>query len=390
MKKFLKVFYITILCLLILSIRVFAVYCAVSYYINPPADLSDHDTTKTTKKKKTDVKIKEIKLMTTETEEAGTLKIKLVLTSKIDTVSINIIGSGNALVYGSEKEKNIYEFNLAYSSNPLPEGEYTVSYVNLFAGKNVFSYPVTKDNKFTIKNSNTPKYDVSQDKGYMISQTQYLELENKKYEDGSIINNYDYSKLYLKNDSYELQYYEKENELKNKITGTYTKSDNKYYFDNGCKIVIKDDYVELVNPLDTSFKYYSVILFDSNKFDSIKNKIDNNLLTYLKKTKSNSNAAEIEKVVPKYINCFRYAFENDTLDEDTMTCSISYNLYVKGYNVDACNNDIKSDGTSDVNNAKYMPYLIPAGICESDHMDIGGFHSITLKDYKVLNSFSGL
>ena len=387
MKKFLKVFCITILCLLMLSIKAFEVYCVVSCYINPPADLSDRDTTKTTKKKKTDVKIKKIKLMTTETEEAGTLKIKMVLTSKIDTVSISIIGSDNALVYGSEKEKNIYEFNLAYSTNPLPEGEYTVSYVDLFAGKNVFSYPVTKDNKFTIKNSNTPKYDFSQDIGYITSRIQYLELENKKYEDVNG-NNHEHSKLYLKNDSYELQYYE-ENQLKNKITGTYTKSDNKYYFDNGCKIIIKDDYIELINPLDKSFKYYSVILFDSNKLDLIRSKIDSNLLTYIKKTQSNTKTAEIEKVVPKRVSCFRYAYENDTLDEDTMTCSISYNLYLKGYNADACNNDIKSDGTPSADSAKYLPYLVPAGTCESDHISTGGYHSITLKDYKVLNSFSG-
>ena len=230
---------------------------------------------------------------------------------------------------------------------------------------------IAKDNKCeeTKSNESTTK---------KVSVNEYTSIDGKEY-------------LKLNDDNtYELKYADTTQDQKY-ITnnGKYTKESDGYKLD-GKYIVIKEtDLIEIegIIPGDENYKENKV-LFDKTKIDSIKKSIDENVYNNVKKIgEQSASALPLEKIETNNINCFRYSFNGEKMNRSNITCGIGYKIYLKDYNEAEC----KKEESSNVTNTKYIPYMIPAGECATDHISYGIFYSLDQNNnYKTLSTFSGL
>ena len=173
--------------------------------------------------------------------------------------------------------------------------------------------------------------------------------------------------------------------------GSYKKeNDNSYSLDNGSKVEIKDNYIEITKLETENFKFVNAVLFDKNKLTDIKTKINNNITTYIENLKNNyPNLAEIEKVETNIKgSCFRYAIQETDKDKEQINCSITYKIYLKDYNATECKDDLSQENE---NNSKYFGYMIPSGECKENYILSGKFFKLNQNDnYKITSVFTGL
>ena len=208
------------------------------------------------------------------------------------------------------------------------------------------------------------------------------ENESKVLEFVSLDSN---SSLKLEDGNYELKVKNYNGESINE-SGSYTEENGNYLLDNNRSIIVNSKYVEVTNLEDENLVFYNVILFKKDEIKKIKDKIGDNVVTYVESLKSNcKNCAEVEKVESNFDTCFRYAYNSADSNQEYIKCSISYDVYLKDYNLNECKNDKGYD------DSKYIGYMIPAGECLENYIRSGKFFTLDQNnDFKVIDTFTGL
>ena len=218
-------------------------------------------------------------------------------------------------------------------------------------------------------------------------------VENKNQEDKIIeyvsVDEKEYLKL-NENNTYDLKY--RIGADSKEKSGNYKTTDNGYLLDEKYNAIVTNDIIEIEDILSEDFMKSNLILFNKKSITAIKETINSSVTNEVKEReqiwkKDNPQVAEVQKVDSNVLQCMRYALNGEQINKDNIVCSISYNVYLKDYDYNACKKEISSSNQK----MNFAQYAISSGDCEKDYVRNSSFFSLDQNNnYKVLDTFTGL